>query len=617
MHELKPMMRREAGPQARSDDRIVPSAGAANRPERPLVRRRRRIMLFLNSSTFALLLAAMVFVLLPGGLILGEWAMLVAYALTLPWLCIGFWNAAVGFLLTWRFGESATAVVTPAIAAAWPADAITTQTAIVMPIRNENPDVAIGRLERMAESLSAAGHAKSFAFHVLSDSTDEAIRDREETLVENWKAKAPYASIHYRRRFENHGFKAGNIAEFLDCHGKDCDFFLPLDADSVMGPEAILRLVRIMQANPGVGMLQSLVTGLPARSFFTRAFQFGMRHGMRSFTLGSAWWQADCGPNWGHNVLIRAEPFKDYCMLPELPGRGPLSGHILSHDQVEAALMRRAGYETRVLAEESDSHEENPPSVAEFIQRELRWCLGNMQYFKLLGLPGLRPVSRVQLALAILMYLSAPAWITFIFLGAGIAALPGQVAEISPELGFGLFVVLMTLNLTPKLMGVAQELLTPGRPIQYGGRSRLLLGSLVEILFGILIAPIVAFAIAQFSAGLLFGQRFGWEVQRRNRDRLRMPEAVRHFYPQTVTGILLAGWLALTAPWALAFGSPVILSLAGSIPISMLSTHPALGRWSRRMGLFDVPEEAGAKDNGQVAGMPAPHLALGLSGGVS
>ena len=157
---------------------------------------------------------------------------------------------------------------------------------------------------------------------------------------------------------------------------------LPLDADSLMSGEAILRLVRIMQAHPKLGILQSLVVGAPSASAFARIFQFGMRHGMRAYTMGSAWWIGDCGPFWGHNALVRIAPFAEHCHLPILPGQPPLGGHVLSHDQVEATLMRRAGYEVRVLPDESGSWEENPPTMFEFSTRDLRWCQGNMQYLQ-------------------------------------------------------------------------------------------------------------------------------------------------------------------------------------------------------------------------------------------
>src|SRR4029077_3336826 len=188
------------------------------------------------------------------------------------------------------------------------------------------------------------------------------------------------------------------------------DYAIVLDADSLMTPRAMLRLVRIMQARPAIGILQTLVTGLPSASPFARIFQFGMRLGMRSYTLGAASWQGDCGPYWGHHAIVRLAPFREHGELPVRPGGPPLGGHVLSHDQLEAVLMRRAGYEGRVLPEEEGSGKENPPTLLEFIRRDLRWCQGNMQYFHFLPLPRLLPVSRCQLGLAIAMYLAAPAW---------------------------------------------------------------------------------------------------------------------------------------------------------------------------------------------------------------
>ena len=191
---------------------------------------------------------------------------------------------------------------------------------------------------------------------------------------------------------------------------------LPLDADSLMSGDQIVRLTRMMQAHPKIGILQSLVVGMPSSSAFARIFQFGMRHGMRSYTMGQAWWVGDCGPFWGHNALVRIKPFHEQCDLPMLPGKPPLGGHVLRHDQVEATLMRRAGYEVRVLPEERGSWEENPPTMLEFARRDVRWCQGNMQYLKLLDLPGLYPMSRFQLVWAILMFIGIPAWTLMIAL---------------------------------------------------------------------------------------------------------------------------------------------------------------------------------------------------------
>lgn len=572
-----------------------PPSGAVqqNDDEAQRLTRRRRIVLALNLATIAALGAGMAALLSHDGLLTAEWVMLAAFTITLPWLSIGLWNAIIGLALDLRHGQRAAAVVTPALARVRGDEAITARVALVMPLRNEQPDAALARFRRIQADLACTPWAGRFDFHVLSDTDDPETALREEALVARWRQAAPGVGIAYRRRDGNAGYKAGNIAEFVQRTHRDYGFFLPLDADSTMGAETILQMVRVMQASPEIGMLQSLVTGLPSHSFFTRAFQFGMRHGMRSYTLGAAWWQGDCGPNWGHNVLIRMAPFCDHCMLPRLPGRGPLSGDILSHDQVEAVLMRRGGFEVRVIAEETDSHEENPPSLVDFIRRDLRWCQGNMQYFHLLGLPGLKPLSRLQLYLAIQMYLAAPAWMVFMALGAVLAAMPAQLAGVPVWVGLGFFALLMSMSLAPKLMGLAQILARRERAAAYGGRGRVAAGGVAEILFSMLVAPAVAVATTRFMAGLGFGRRIGWPAQQRTRARLYWGEAARTLWPQTLAGLALAAWLGLLAPWALWFAAPFLAALIGAIPLAVLSTLPALGAWSRRTGLFDIPEDRG------------------------
>ncbi len=564
---------------------------------------RRVLFLSLNFLTVSALFAAMWHFLSYGGLIWVECAMLGAYALTLPWLSIGLWNSVIGLVLDRKYGKDAARHVAPALDRITGREPITTRTAIIMPLRNEDPLTSLARLRGLEEELATTPWAHQFEFHVLSDTDQAAVALKEEASVSQWRNARPNVPILYRRRTDNKGYKAGNIAEFLDEHGPRYDFFLPLDADSVMGAQTVLRLIRVMQVSPELGMLQSLVTGLPSRTFFTRAFQFGMRHGMRSYTLGSAWWQADCGPNWGHNVVIRTAPFHDHCMLPRLPGKGPLSGDILSHDQLEAAMIRRAGYEVRVLAEESESHEENPPSLTDFIRRELRWCNGNMQYLKLLNMPGLASISRVQLYLAIQMYLAAPAWMLFVGLGASLAARTDQFVGAPMWFGLSLFAVVLTLNLMPKLMGLAQILSDESRAGSYGGRRLVILSGMAEIVVSILMAPIVAFGLSVFVLGLFFNRRVGWDAQQRSRAWLEWGEATRVLWPQTVAGISLTVWLGMLAPWALVFGAPMLIALSLAIPIAVITTLPTMSQWSLDTGLFDIPEDRTAR-------APEPKLAL-------
>src|SRR6202043_2935123 len=324
---------------------------------------------------------------------------------------------------------------------------VTASTAILLCIRNELPERMIRNVEPMLEGLDAAGCAERFHLYVLSDTSDARISAGEEAsfaaLTSRWRGRV---AVTYRRRVVNAAYKAGNIREFCERWGRRHDFAVTLDADSFMTADAIVRLVRIMQANPRLGILQGLIVGLPSTSAFARVFQFGMRLGMRSYTIGSAWWQGDCGPYWGHNAVLRLEPFIAHCALPGLSRDGSDDRHILSHDQIEAVLMRAAGYEVRVLPQEDLGWEENPPTLIEFIRRDLRWCQGNMQYWRFLTLPGLRVVSRCNLAIAILMFIQSPAWIGIFVLGTLSAACADAPASfIRPDAGMALFVSVLAM----------------------------------------------------------------------------------------------------------------------------------------------------------------------------
>ncbi|MEP3300335.1 MAG: glucans biosynthesis glucosyltransferase MdoH, partial [Roseibium sp.] len=356
--------------------------------------RRRLVFAGLIIASFFALASLMAVTLATGDLGLLKGIMVTCFLLTLPWTIIGFWNAVIG-LLTMRLAKDPAAYVCP-IATGDTDAALTSRTAILSCIRDEDAELLETRLNAMLASLLRSGEAKSFSLFILSDTSRDDIALQEQAmaarLTGSWGSDIP---VTYRRRAVNTGFKAGNIEDFCERWGGDYDFALVLDADSYMSADAVLGLVRRMELNPRLGILQSLVVGLPTESAFARVFQFGMRLGMRSYTIGSAWWQGDCGPYWGHNALLRIKPFIEHCKLPILPGNGPLSGAILSHDQVEAVLMRRAGYEVRVLPQEGGSYEENPPHLLEFIRRDLRWCQGNFQYRRLLTMPGLLPISRV------------------------------------------------------------------------------------------------------------------------------------------------------------------------------------------------------------------------------
>jgi membrane glycosyltransferase len=460
-------------------------------------------------------------------------------------------------------------------------------------VRHEQASAVIGRLRLMREELERTGHGRHFHFFLLSDSAIPEYCAEEERLFAKFRSEDPRPEeLIYRRRPLNVGFKAGNMRDFCERWGDDYDIFIPLDADSLMTAEALFRLVRVMQSNPTLGILQTLVVGAPATSFFTRAFQFGMRQGMRTYTTGAAWWQGDCGPFWGHNAAIRMAPYRDHCRLPKLSGGPPLGGDILSHDQVEAVLMRRAGWEVRVLSEEGGSWEQNPPALPDFIKRDLRWCQGNMQYFRLLNMPGLLPLSRIQLVLAILMYVGAPAWMGFIITATAQAFFPSAGTEPYPvDLGIGLLIASMGMVLAPKLFGILDILVQRRARQGYGGGFRVLLGAFVEFLFSSLLAPVVSLAETIFMIGLCFGRRILWESQRREGYRVPWISAAKGLWPQTLFGAALTAALAIAAPGSIAWASPLLLALLLSIPLAVATSSPSMGEASVSIGLCAIPEE--------------------------
>ncbi len=559
---------------------------------------RRLLVVALNAASWLGLAAIMGRLVGFGGWSWLQGLILLLFLAGLPWTLLAFWNSVIGFVIL-RLTRDPAGYTNPALRATPPDGAIVARTAICLAVRHEDVARVIARLEAMVEAIEACGWSHLFAFHLLSDSSRPEVAAAEEQAFAALQSRHPRPGfLHYRRRPANIGFKAGNLRELAErARGSD-DFMVVLDADSLMSAAAILRLVRTMQANPTLGILQTLVVGQPAESAFARIFQFGMRHGMRTHTVGIAWWQGPSGPYWGHNAIVRLDPFVAYCRLPTLPGRPPLGGPVLSHDQVEAALMRAAGYEVRVIADEFESWEENPPSLPAFIARDLRWCQGNMQYLRLVGRPGLKAMGRFQLVNAIMMYLGAPLWLLMLAAGLGLALLRGNdgasAAPFPTALAFGLYFGMLGIGFAPRLLGVLDILLRPREWARYGGALRLVAGSLADCLFTLLVGPVMMIAQARFVFGLAFGRRVTWEAQRRDGQRISPLEAWRGLWPQMVFALLLAGALALVAPTALPWAAPTLLACAFAIPFTCATAGPRLGSWMVRRRLCAVPDEYGA-----------------------
>ena len=529
--------------------------------------------------------------------------LLMLFAVTLPWTVIGFWNAAIGFLVM-RFARDPVAAVFPAAGQVREDVPVAVSTAVLMCIRNETPTRVLRNLGPMLDGIARSGAAEKFHLYVLSDTSFQDIAAEEDArfaeLAAAWQGRV---AITYRRREDNVGFKAGNIEDFCARWGSRHDIAITLDADSIMPAAAMLRLARLMQAEPRLGIVQALVVGLPSTSAFARIFQFGMRLGMRSYTIGGAWWQGDCGPYWGHNAAVRLAPFTAYCKLPLLPG----GAHILSHDQVEAVLMRRAGYEVRVLPDEDLGWEENPPTLIEFVRRDLRWCQGNMQYWRLIGMPGLKPLSRFQLLLAILMFIGSPAWIVMLVAGTAAAARsPGTL--IDPHYGWLLLAAVLFMWFAPKIATVADILLRPTQRRAFGGAPRLLMNVLIETMFFLLLSPVQWMSHTIQLVELLLGRKVGWNAQSRDDHAVTVVDALRQFWPHMLVGWGTIAALALANPAAI----PVALLTAGglalSAPLAVLTASPSFARLVRRFGIGRLPEETTKPEILRAIDLPAFHV---------
>ena len=523
------------------------------------------------ATTLAVLLLA-VMCLAPGGWSVMKLLMLLCFAVIAPWLgvCVGNTVPGLVLLLTARDPARFVLPITGEIDGP-----IIGRTAVLVTIRNEDIARLLPPLQRLRDRLDPA----LFTLCLLSDTQDPALARAEA------HAAAADPALRYRRRAENSGFKAGNVMEFLDHHADDFDYAVMLDADSEMSAEAVCRLVRILEADSRMGIVQHLVVGRPAPSAFPRLFQFGMRAGMRIWAVGQGWWQGDQGPYWGHNAAFRIAPFRTHARLAPLPN----GQTILSHDQVEAALLCGAGWKVCVWPVEAGSMEANPPALPEFLHRDSRWLAGNLQYIHLIGLPGFRPMGRFQLAQAMLMFAGAPCYAALPVLAAAELALNGLAAPAGPVAAL-MAALLLTLY-CPKLAGYTQVVLQPDEARRYGGRRRFALGAALEVIFMLLLdglsQPSKSFAMIRLACGA----RAGWLPQNRADRGVNWGEAARLFWAHTLLGLATTLVLAAVSPIAALTALPWTAGPLLAIPFCVLTSQPALSRLLQRQQIAATPEE--------------------------
>jgi len=533
-------------------------------------------------------------------------AHLIVFTVLFGLLAMGALQALLGFILRRQGGDSCRI----AASVDWAADdgPLAVRTAVVMPICNEDAGRVMAGVKAIYESLEADGRLPEFDFFILSDSNDPTRWIAEEVA---WAALVQELGasdrLFYRKRRVNTNKKAGNIADFCRRWGSHYRYMVVLDADSIMTGGAIVALARMMERNPGVGLIQAVPRLVNGETIFARLQQFASRLYGPVFTAGINYWQLSEANYWGHNAIIRIAPFIKHCSLPELPGDGPFGGRIMSHDYVEAALMRRAGWQVWLAADVQGSFEECPSNLIDFAQRDRRWLQGNLQHARLVVAPGMHAVSRLHFALGILSYLASPLWLAFLalstaiawrFKATGLTPLPVDSFADTVEWRFGTEAVLLlglTLGLLflPKILALLDLRSQPAEVAAFGGWSRLLAGIFLETVLFTLFAPLLMLFHTKFVVLTLCRRSVGWKTQRRGRDgQSDWRESVATHAGQTALGLV---WLALAwwiNPTLALWMSPILAGFVLSAPVSYFTGRIAPGLALKRAKVLLTPEES-------------------------
>ncbi|MBI1249203.1 glucans biosynthesis glucosyltransferase MdoH [bacterium] len=506
------------------------------------------------------------------------------------WIAFSFWTATMGLIsiLNSKRQTETLRPDQPGYVDGLP------KAAILMPIYNEDTASVMANLKAVAQSLKSIGAAEKFDLFILSDTTNPDIwLEEERAWAKLMIDLADGCHVFYRHRPKNISRKAGNIADFCQRWGDNYPYMIVLDADSVMAGETLVEMVRRMENDPKIGILQVPPTPVNRQSFFARTQQFAAQVYGRVFLEGFALWSKCDGNYWGHNAIIRIQPFMQHCDLPVLPGSGPLGGEILSHDFVEAALMRRAGWKICLAHDLKGSYEECPTTMLDYAQRDQRWCQGNMQHMSLLLADGFHPASRLHLSMGVMSYLSSPLWLVFLTLSLFAAMISGGEAgnAILGGLAGGLFAATMGMLLLPKAFGLIALYLRPEQDSTPEVRKNAWASVLLETVVAILIAPIMMLLHSQFVVATLRGKKVKWNAQQRDDTGVSLNDAIMMHWAHTLVGLTVTLGLALTAPAFLFWLSPVLLGLVFSIPLSMLLGSLDLGRRLMAKQLLTISEE--------------------------
>ncbi|MGQ4273461.1 glucans biosynthesis glucosyltransferase MdoH [Terrihabitans sp. B22-R8] len=536
------------------------------------------------------------------GLTYLETVVLVLFVALFAWIAFSLCSSLPGFvsLITrngWKLG----------IHPGNPLPELQARTALLMPIYNEEPARILAGLQAIYEDLVASGRIEHFDIFILSDTTDPDVWIEEEAAFLGLRERTGgHDRIFYRRRAQNIERKAGNISEWVRRFGSRYDQFLIFDADSVMSADAIVRLADGMERNPDVGLIQTLPVIVNGSTLFARLQQFAGRVYGPLIAHGIAWWHASEGNYWGHNAMIRTRAFAEQAGLPHLRGRSPFGGHILSHDFIEAALMRRAGWAIHMVPGLQGSYEESPPSLTDVAARDRRWCQGNLQHMAVLPARGLHPISRLHLLVGIGSYITAPMWLAFLttgvlislqarfvppqYFGNELSLFPTWPAQ-DPVRAAWVFAGTMGILLLPKILSYIALLTRPDDRRGCGGAIRAFFSMLLETFISGLIAPVMMLIQSVAVFDILIGRDAGWKPQRRDDGSIPFTEIMGRYSWHTAFGILTAWGAYEVSPSLFLWMTPIILGMVLAIPLAALTAWRNFGIGTRRLGLFLIPEE--------------------------
>ena len=568
----------------------------------PLVRLRRWLFFGLVAGTTLIGIGMMLDIVRGNGITALEIVILALFAATFSWITIAFWNAVIGFVL--RVLRRDPLSLERAPAARNRDGPIVSRTALVMPVHNEEPGRVMSGLAAMLRSLARTGHGDQFDVYLLSDTTDPTIARAEEAAWTTLRQRLGRpAGVYYRRRPTNLGRKAGNIADFCLRWGTHYDFMVVLDADSIMCGSAVVELVRTMEANPRAGLIQTVPVPARRTTLFGRLVQFAGCLYSPMLATGQSFWQTDAANYWGHNAIVRVGAFTEHCRLPVLPGSPPLGGAILSHDFVEAALMRRAGWQVYLLPSVGGSYEEVPDNILDYAKRDRRWTQGSLQHLRLLTARGLHAMNRLHFLLGAMGYVSSLLWLLMLLASTAYVLLPYLSTDPLLSAGYPdwslpwrkpsqilpLLAVTIVLLFVPKLLALILALVRRRR--QFGGTARLLLSALLEMLFAVAIAPLMMMYHTRFVMSVLSGHDIRWEPQVREGRAVAWPEAWRKTAGITAVGLSWAGLMLYYSPAFFLWLTPIFTGLLLAAPLVRWTSSRSLGQSARRWGLFLVPSE--------------------------